>query len=304
MPQVDCRKAVSYPPEIIPFAQPIDLLAGDNKVFEYSGFEPYIVSLYGVSFARTDNLNFRVTVDDRADALRFDNLGAVRGIDHTEEVKIPAYKNIRGYIYTPSNITSFQMRHTVRVDKQNALLKLQLGFPLSSREQELASKFDIYTLIQTEGAVPFCPYCGVERIYTYTKVLSSSGAVLRLPVPDGYKAVLLDVAMERPASANQAKLTLERDRQGYDVFELDPYCMQGLSQPLYPYREHALRIVCLEEMLVELSVASGTHKVRLVVGLGKLTIPEKIKWGVELTSNERTIADKLNLWEQVEAGLR
>jgi hypothetical protein len=81
--------------------------------------------------------------------------------------------------------------------------------------------------------------------------------------------------------------------------------MQNLEYSMRAYRENSIRIVCLDEMLVEMSVSSGTHKVRLVVGLGKITIPEKIKWCPDtLTSAERVIAEKENLFELVEVGLR
>jgi len=303
---VDYRKVVSYPPEIIPFAQPIDLIAGDNRVFEYTGMDQppsYVVSLYGASFARVDGLKFWVDADGAVKVVSVDDLGAARGLDYTEEFKVPACKNMFGYIYSPASIASYQMRHAVRVDRPNALLKLQLGFPLSRRDEELVEKYGLRELVATQSLLPFDPYAGIQQVKTYAKTLSSPGVVLRLPVPKGFKAVLLDVAMERPTSPNVARLTLERDRQGYDVFELDPYCLQGLEQPLRFDRLHSIRIVCLSEMLVELDVSSGTHKVRLVVGLGKLTIPEKIRWNIELSPEEKATADRLNLYEQVEAGI-
>ena len=57
-------------------------------------------------------------------------------------------------------------------------------------------------------------------------------------------------------------------------------------------------------MLIELLVNSGTHKVRVVVGLGKLTIPEKIRWNLDLSASERVIAERNNLYELVKIGLR
>ena len=304
--QIDIKKAVKYPPEIIPFAKPIDLYAGDNKVFEYSNIQGigYIAGIYGISFARADGLNFRMNADGVYDVVRIENLGAVKGIDYEEEVKIPARDSITGIIYTPSNVSAFQMRHKIRVDKPTVLLKSQLGFPLSDYEKELARKYNVDEIIATQSVVPYDPYEGIQKIFTYTSVLSSSGTLLRLPVPSGYKAVLLDISALRPTSPATAYITLQRDRSGYYVFELDPYCMQNLEYSMRVYRENSIRIVCLDEMLVEMSVSSGTHKVRLVVGLGKITIPEKIKWDIDLTAGEMVIAEKENLYELVEVGLR
>ena len=64
-----------------------------------------------------------------------------------------------------------------------------------------------------------------------------------------------------------------------------------------------LHIVALEELLIELTVNSGTHNIRVVYGLSKITIPEKIRWGLDLTSKELTIAEKHDLFDKVEAGL-
>jgi len=58
--EIDVRRVTRYPPEIFVQAQPINLVVGDNKVASYVGFRPYVVSLYGVSFARYDNLLFSV----------------------------------------------------------------------------------------------------------------------------------------------------------------------------------------------------------------------------------------------------
>ncbi|MEM2529032.1 MAG: hypothetical protein QXG40_06510, partial [Ignisphaera sp.] len=278
---IDVRKITSYPPEIFPYAKPFDLLAGDNKVFEYTGLSarpPYIASLYSASFSAINGLNFRVAVDGVTDVVRIDDLGSTRGLDENEEFKVAAKDSMTAYIYSPSAISSYQFRYTIRVDKPNSLLKLLHGFPLDRRDEELIAKYDLKRLMATEPIEPYNPYIGIHRILTFAKALNISGTVLRLPVPSGMKAILLNIAMLRPTASGQALLTLERDRQGFNVFELDPYCLQGLVDN-YP-----IRIVCLEEMLVELSVISGTHKVRLVVGLGKLTIPEKILWGIELTS--------------------
>jgi len=39
------------------------------------------------------------------------------------------------------------------------------------------------------------------------------------------------------------------------------------------------------------------------VGMGKLTLPEKIKWGIELDPAEEALASRLDLFDKVKAGL-
>lgn len=303
---VEYRKVVAYPPEVIPDAAPVDLSPGVNRVFEYTGISqrpPLILTLYGLSFARLDGARFTVDVDGVSDALRIDDLGAVRGLDYTEEVKLPAREVMVGRIHAPSPVSAYQMRHAVRVDRPTTLLKLLLNLPLTARDEELASKYNLWELVECQEIPPFDPYSGIQRIQTYTATLTSPGTILRLAVPEGQKAVLLDIAAERPASPGAATVRVERDRQGFSVCELDPYCLAGLENPLRFDRLHSVRIVCLEELLVDADVRSGTLKVRLVVGLGRLTLPEKVRWNLDLTAREREIAERLNLQERVEVGL-
>jgi len=307
MGQIDVRKVMTYPPEVIPYADDINLVAGDNMVFEYTGLAvkpPIVLNLYGVSFARYDGLRFWADVDGVSGVVSMDDLGAVRGLDFTEELKVAARDSIHAFIYTDTAVTAYQLRHTIRIDKPNPLLKLVFGFPLDRRDVELIEKYKLRELLVSQQTVPLDPYVGIQKILTFTKRLAATGTVLRYSPPPGYKAVLLDIAAQRPAVANQAIITLERERQGFNTFELDPYCLAGLEEPLRPYKQQSVYIPCLEEMLVEIRVTAGVHRVRLVVGLGKLTIAEKIKWDIELTPEEVRIAEEQKIYELVEAGLR
>jgi len=80
--------------------------------------------------------------------------------------------------------------------------------------------------------------------------------------------------------------------------------MQGLERPIGFRKQYSIRIVALDYFLGELDVkVAGTYRVRAVIGVGKLTIPEKIKWGIELTPEEEDIAVREDLYNRVKAGL-
>jgi hypothetical protein len=65
-----------------------------------------------------------------------------------------------------------------------------------------------------------------------------------------------------------------------------------------------IRIVATDKLEVNVAVAAaGTYYVRATIGIGSLTIPEKIKWGIPLSTEERKIAEQEDLYDKVEAGL-
>ena len=300
--ELDYRKIVKYPPEVFMSATAIDLSSGSNTLFEYVNidFRPkYVVTLTGISFDNSVNGRFTLKVDDIEGVMKIDNTTATKGLSYNEEVRIPASRNLVGTIYVDTAVTSYRSRHMIRVERPTPLTKLFYGFELTDRDRELIDKYGIKD-VRVKEFNPFEDQ--IQKVITSGKRLSSSGTIFRITVPSGYKVVLLDVAATTPASANQATITVERD--GVETMVLDAYCMQGLNPVWNGSRyTNSLRVVALDELLVTADITSGTHDFRITYAIGKLTVEEKIRWGEELTSSERRIAEEKNLYELVEAGL-
>jgi hypothetical protein len=297
--EIDVRKITRYPPEYFISAQPVDLSVGDNKVAEYAGFAPYIVVLHGAGFTANDNLSFSIDADGYADVLKMSSLGAVKGIDYDEDYKLAVARTaaLKLYNASTSTVTGYAWRHRVGVFKPTAAMKLQLGLKLAPGEQELASKYGLAEALMLTAPAPFDPYTGIEEYRVTAAKLTASGTVLRLPAPRGKKVVLVGVAVQRPSAPGQAYLSITRDY--VDLPELDLYCLPGLAQQAW------LRVVSVDKLEVGLDAkASGTYYVRLVYGLGRLTVREKIAWGLELTTAERQLAESEGLHEKVEAGVQ
>jgi hypothetical protein len=297
--EIDVRRIVRYPPEYFISAQTVDLSVGDNKVAEYAGFNPYIIVLHGAGFTANDNLSFSIDADGYTDVLKMSSLGAVKGIDYDEDFKIPVVKiaALKLYNASTSAIAGYAWRHRVGVFKPTVAMKMQLGLRLAPGEQDLASKYGLAEALMLTAPAPFDPYAGIEEYRVATAKLTSSGTVLRLAAPRGKKIVLVGIAVQRPSAPAQAYLSINRDN--VDLPELDLYCLPGLAQQAW------LRVVSVDKLVVELDArASGTYYVRLVYGLGRLTVREKIAWGLELTTAERQLAESEGLYERVEAGVQ
>jgi len=294
---LDLRRIVKYPPECFVEALPVDLVEGDNRLANYINFDPYILSFQGVSFARVDKVSFSMDVDGFSDTVRKLDIGASRGLDEEEELRVPSHTSAVMRIYTPTAITAFQWRHRVAVFRKTTALKLILNLPLTDRDRELDDKYGLSRSLMIYPPKPWDITEGIEEIKDANISLTSSGTIFRLPVPKNRKVVLLDLSVVRPASSASAYIDVQRD--GVDqTLHVDPYCMPSLD------RRCPVRVVALESILVTLDVrTAGTYKVRLTYGLGRLTIPEKIKWNIDLSAEERRIAEEQDLFDKVEAGV-
>jgi hypothetical protein len=296
--EVDVRRVAKYPPECFISALPTDLVAGSNKVAEYVGFEGiYILSLQGLSFSRCDGLRFRISADGFTDVVRMDDLGAARGLDYEEAAKLPAARSAALYIDAPSAVSSYQWRHRVAVFRPTAALKLQLGLSLSEEDRRLAEKYGLENLLRLQVPVPYDLARGIEEWRTQAVRMTGSGTVLRVVVPKGKKVVLAGISAARPAAAASGYIHVTRDDVA-DTLKLDPYCLPSLSY------DAPIRVVALDKLLVEWDQAvSGTYCFRVVYGLGRISIPEKIAWNLDLTREEREKAEREDLFDRVRAGV-
>jgi hypothetical protein len=295
--EIDIRRILKYPPEFFLSAAPVDLQATDNKVAEYTGFDPYILSLQGLSFNAVDGLVFHMDVDGYTDVVKMDNLISVRGLDFEEEVKVPCARKAAFRITSSSSVSAYQWRHRVGVFKPTVALKLQLGLALTRDEEELAAKYNIPQAIAISTPEAYGIHSGIEEYRTAVAKLTSSGTVTRIPVPKGRKIILCGVSAERPSASASAYLTVDRDNIE-EALKVDLYCLPSLSYTA------PLRIVAIDKLEASLDVSvSGTYKVRIVYGIGRLTIREKIMWGLDLTPEEKSIADREDLANRVRAGV-
>jgi len=293
---VEIRKVLKYPPEAFLSALPVNLIAGDNKVADYSGFDPYILVIQGLSFSPQDGLSFHIDADGYTDMVRLDNLASVKGLDFEEVVKIPVTKRATFRIISPVSISTYQWRHRVMVFKPTTVLKLQLGLPLSSDDEELVRKYGLAQMLRLYNPEPFNIYSGIEMWNSVSVKLSTSGTVRRILTPKGMKVILAGISVSRPTAPASAYLNIVRD--DIDVMTLDLSCLPSLSY------EVPVRVVALNKLEVSLDVrVAGDYYVRLVYGIGRLTLRDKIAWDLDLTSDEMVEAEEKDLVDKVLAGV-
>jgi hypothetical protein len=295
---IEIRRVFKYTTESFLDATPIDLLAEDNKVAEYVGFTPYILSIQGLSFNKVDGLTFHADADGYSDVVRIDNLISAKGLDYEESVKFPVTQVATMRITSTAPVTRYQWRHKVTVFKPTVALKLQLGQQLTTQEVAIADKYGLPQALKVSTPKPFDIYSGIEEWRTAATKLSASGTVLRVAVPRGKKVILTGISATRPTSPASAYLNVKRDDTDKTLY-LDLYCLPSLSY------DAPVRIISLSKLEVALdAVAAGTYYVRLTYGIGKLTLVEKAMWAPdELTETERREAEEKEIFEKIEAGV-
>jgi hypothetical protein len=294
---IEIKRVLKYPYETFLESAPVDLLAGDNKVAEYTTFEPYILSINGVSFNPVDGISFSIDADGMTNKVYIANLISTKGLDYEEAVKLPVTKIATMKFTTSSAVSGYQWRYRLTVLKPTAALKLQLGLPLTARDRDLISKFNIDKALKVSTPEPLNPYAGIEEWRTVAVKLTASGTVVNVLPPKNKKVILAGIAATRPSAPASAYLNVNRDNVDKTLY-LDLYNLPSLSH------EAVVRIVSLDKLLVTLDVkTSGTYYVRLTYGIGSITLREKVEWGLPLTDAERAEAEALDLFDKVEAGV-
>jgi len=305
MSQVDVRRALKYPPEVFTGVVVKDLSEGLNDIVVYTGLDvaKLHLTLMGVSSPIADGVSLSVTADGRDGYVTVPDLGAVRGLDYVEPIKVSVVRDLIIRARAISSVSNFVFRYLVRASPIRVVHKLMHGVSLSSSERVLADRLGLQDLILGLPIEPWSPYKGVVDVkYVATKV-SASSVVMRVTPPSGYKVVLMDVTVERPSAPNNLIIRVSRDGIE-DIMRLDSYGLPTVTAYWGSPNWYSMRVIALDELFVEADVISGgPYKVRVVYGYSPLSVAEKVAWGVELTPNEKVIADRLGIYDKVEAGL-
>jgi hypothetical protein len=300
---LDLKRIVRYYPEYFVEAMPKNLVAGEQKIYEYV-LPPNVIAVFqDFSFATLNGAKFRLDIDGIGEVVKMTDLGAVRGLDYAEDIKVSCTKRAIFYIAPTGSVTAYQHRYKVGAFKPTVALKQQLGLPLIGNEVELCQKYSVLEQLKISVPTPFDILSGIEEIKSEVVRMTASGTIARLIPPTNKKMVLLNVSATRPTAQARGYIHVSRDDVS-DVLKLDPYCLQGLSY------DYFIRVVALKELLIEWEqLVAGTYSVRIVYGIGKLTLRDKIMWeehlpkGLEITDEEEELIEKYELRDKVQAGV-
>jgi hypothetical protein len=226
---------------------------------------------------------------------------------------------------TVAPMADYPFRYRLLVDQYTVAEKIRRGLlvkdtDFSAEELRLDTKFNLRENVAA-GRLPYqFPRTSQERLAKETVIrimevashitAIAAGSVAnpilesdvgpRITVADGEKVVLFDIATDVPAfNADQTYIVVDRDHDQGGYLNLNTWCFGGINFP------EQLWIPTPNEMYIHAQSVSGeaNFHVRYKYARCKLTLIDKIKWNLDMDPSEVAAADKLDLYDRVDAGV-
>jgi len=305
-----------YPPEDIPGAKAVDLVAGvPYSVESITRFSKipgeYLVTLLSFSLEGRTTVSFYVNNDGVFRTIDSQTY-ACHTLDKDEEIFVPAKSTMDLNLLSTANITGYPIRYLVRVSKTSVIDKLLYGIPLSNSDTPLNNMFSLGNRILSGDIPKYRPTLVSRRQIsrTITAVGGSSTQIGEtITVPKNRYIVLDEIAVDGYQSAvTDNNIVIDRDLDD-DYISLNCYALPPFITGVLPNvplsNPFKMRVPALDKLSIYLENGSPitNFRIRYKYSTYVLTIPEKILWGVTLTADEEAIAKSNDLENKVKAGL-
>lgn len=304
---------VRYPPEELLFGSVIAAIASTktSSLQDLLRIEPRVVCCTGVATGRIDNLYVHATLDTMTDVIDH-NAGAGYAIDRTLPLQLWCRKAYRLWLEnkTGGPLTNVVARDKYLVDDLNVVQKLRWGIPLDEEAKRIATKFSLAENLAAGRLYYRSPATSdqevkrsawVGRLMT-AAVTSDEDIGVSITIPEGEKVVLTGVASEAPgAVTDEVYIKVNRDKDQADYLEINVAALPNSLDYFVP-----LWVPAVEEMTVRLvcTVAQvGGYRVRYQYIRAPLTLADKVKWDLSMTAGEMAVAQGLDLFDRIEAGI-
>ena len=300
---IDIRKAVLYP-EIFLDARVVTATEGGKEVASYSGFKPFIAQLKELATSRNPNTTVRVSADGAAEVILAATL-ARYDYDVPEELDLTTLSTLAITLASDvgaGDIAGQIVRHTMRITKPTVYEKIRYGLRLSDEEKELDEKYGISKKIDS-GIMKMLDGTQFLQIKEYATRITAAAGVnpiigRELHATTGKKVVLLGVTSDAPIAPDTVFIRVDRDEydeiQNYDTFALPTV---SEMQKMYIPATDMIRLTLLN------TPAVVNHLVRYKYGIAKISLLEKVKWGLHVEDEEQAIIDELELENIAKAGV-
>jgi len=321
---VDPMKAKYYP-EVFGEAGMIATSSDGAEIASYSNYSDFIVQLVNLgTFAADQNSMIRVSADSGGNLID-ERIAARPQIDEAVTLKITGKESmlLEGYYPAGGATGNLFYRYGIRVTKPTVFEKLMNGTMLTDAEQALSDKFDIERRIQAgvlsgKSEEQYIKIYEVAKSMTITSGTNGNVGPVIHPLRN-QKVVLLGVSCEQHATEAQVYLSVTRDDE--QVMKLDTYAMEdslGSIDATYTAAgangnygvsmgyEMPLHVVATDKLRVWIeNPGSGvtTFKVRFRYGIAPLTLMDRIRWNLGLDDDQMAIANEMDLFDSVKAGV-
>ena len=300
---IDPKLATLYPEEHVD-AQVVMSIEGGVQVSLYSSFSPYMIRLRSLATSRNPNTIVRVSVDGAAEVIRAATLARF-DYDIPEEVDLPALKTLAVTLTSDvgsGNILGQIVRHSLAITRPTVYEKVKYGLSLNEEERELDVQFGISEKINSGvlRALDNQQFLQIKEIAVRMNAAANANPILwrDLQATTGKKVILLGITADAPLAANTVFVRVDRDATN-NLQRYDTFALPTVSQ------EQRCYIPAIDKIRLTLvnTVAVVNQLVRYRYAIAKITLVDKLRWGLSLDDTEQAIIDNLDLGNVVKAGV-
>lgn len=304
---------VKYPPETL-LESRLTNIPGNQTDFYWNitDCKDYLLWMRGLSINRNASIRafIRGQVGDRniEDTITFG--AAVPNFEDETSINIPFDLTARLELLNVTGVAvnNYQARVRWEVTRYTIIDKILQGVALNDEELAIVTKYELDRKIAA-GILPM-PYPKGPLVEEYTgnwagaPVANVENTLVERAVPEGYKIILTKVWGTQPvANFGNLEIRVYRERTLYQT--LFPYCFPNYTTATrcippvelwIPSRQH-IRVALTSTIGHAANFAQATLEIR------KLTIWDKLNWGLRLTNQEQNMVDELDLRTKLQAGL-
>lgn len=278
------------------------------SVSQYSSFAPYMIRLKNLATSRNPNTTVRVSVDGAAEVIRAATLARF-DYDISEEIDLPARSTMAITLASAvgsGNIAGQIVRHSMLITRPTVYEKVKYGLSLNEDERELDVQFGISEKINSGvlrvlDSQQFLQIkeVGVSMTAAAVAVTAQGHLLWRdLQATTGKKVVLLGITADAPVAPDTVFIRVDRDATN-SLQNYDCYALPTVSQ------EQRCYIPAIDKIVLTLvnTVAVVNQLVRYRYGIARITLVDKLRWGLALDDAELLIVDNLDLENVTKAGV-
>ena len=323
-----------YRPEEILVAKSADVAGNAEWIVDaWRRIAPQWMRFGWFATEQTHDARIRVTIDAEPNVLD-EHADACLALANSQLVNIFAHRLmlIRIANLTAVAMTDYQFRYRYLVDDWTVAEKIRREVlkvdpetkepsgTWSSEELRLNKKFNLVENILA-GRLPYeFPYAREDRLGQRTEIrvqevarslaTITAGSVAdhtlqadigpMITIPEDEKVILFEIATDVPTDpAHQTFIVVDRETDQPSYLNLNTYCFAGIGSP------EQMWIPAIEQLYIHArSVVGETNfHVRYKYLRAKLSIIDKVRWNLEMKPSEVAIADKLDLWDRILAGV-
>lgn len=290
-------------PEVLPEALTITAATSGANIATYGLFSPYAIIFNSLFTDVGEDVILRLDKDSSYGTLESE--GNCRSDREETKLEIPCISSLNLWALGANTEIAYTA-YTMKITKPTIFEKVKYGIAMTPDEQALDGQYGISKnyaaglLEKLDAPITFRQTVEVvEKVTVAAGGNTTVGPIIN--VQTGQKAVILSFGTDESAApaVRDTFISVTRGISETGYVKLDTAAMPGLNHDVNCYIPSVDRF----EVLLESVTGVSNMQVRYKYAISDITIIEKIRWGIGLTSSESAIATELDLYNLAITGI-